>query len=272
MGTILGKVSDAGPGGFAIYDVAGQRVAVANVGGKYYAFVDRCTHMGCPLSNGPVDGTTVTCLCHGSKFDFTTGAVLVGPARAPLDSYPVKVVGDEIELLLAEPEAQPPLPAREEVRASETAAAPPEAAPVAAKESVLAKVPLFSILEPATIEALEAFTFRRQFEPGDIIVEEGRTGNGLYIVVSGKVEVVKGLDRRPGQVVATFGPGEPFGEMALIGDWPRSASVRALEATECLGMDRWVFLLYLNKEPQLAIRLLQILAKRLMEAGEKLSE
>jgi nitrite reductase/ring-hydroxylating ferredoxin subunit len=184
MGTILGKVSDAGPGGFAIYDVAGQQVAVANVGGKYYAFVDRCTHMGCPLSNGPVDGTTVTCLCHGSKFDFTTGAVLVGPARAPLDSYPVKVVDDEIELLLAEREAPPPPPAREEMRAPEKAAAPPEAGPVAAKESVLGKVPLFSILEPATIEALEAFTFRRQFEPGDIIVEEGRGREALNSATS----------------------------------------------------------------------------------------
>jgi CRP-like cAMP-binding protein len=60
--------------------------------------------------------------------------------------------------------------------------------------------------------------------------------------------------------------------MALLGEWPRTASVRALEATECLGIDRWIFLDHLDKEPKLALRLLQILALRLAETAERLAE
>ncbi len=141
-----------------------------------------------------------------------------------------------------------------------------------AAESVLAQVNLFAGLDEQSLESLEAFTFRRTFSEGEEIVEEGRTGNGLFIVLSGNVEVVKGLAGKSPQVLATLGPGEPFGEMALVGEWPRTASVRATEATECMGMDRWVFLTHLNKEPQLAVRMLQILAQRLAEANDKLEK
>lgn len=137
---------------------------------------------------------------------------------------------------------------------------------------MLARVPLFSGLDAASLESLEAFTFRRTFKAGDMIVEEGRTGNGLYVVLSGRVEVVKGLGSERPQTVAILGPGEPFGEMALLGEWKRSASIRAVDEAECLGMDRWAFLAHLNTEPQLAIKLLQMLAQRLAETDEKLVE
>lgn len=138
--------------------------------------------------------------------------------------------------------------------------------------SALARVPLFSGLDAAALESLEPFTFRRAFKPGDVIVEEGRTGNGLYVVLSGQVEVVKGLNGQRPQVAAVLGPGEPFGEMALLGEWKRSASVRAIDEAECLGMDRWAFIAHMNKEPRIAIRLLQLLAQRLAETDAKLIE
>jgi CRP-like cAMP-binding protein len=133
-------------------------------------------------------------------------------------------------------------------------------------------VPLFAGLDKASLESLEAFTFRKKFAPGAVIVEEGRTGNGLYIVLSGRVEVVKGLGGPNPQVAAVLGAAEPFGEMALLGDWKRSASVRALEEVECLGMDRWAFLAHLNREPQLAVKMLQMLAERLAQTNERLAE
>ena len=137
---------------------------------------------------------------------------------------------------------------------------------------VLSRVPLFAGLDAKTVEALAGFTFSRTFEPGDLIVEEGRTGNGMFIVVSGSAEVIKGLKTGQPRVVATLGANEPIGEMALLGEWPRTASVRALEKTECLGIDRWIFLDHLSKEPMLALRLLQILALRLAETAERLAE
>lgn len=133
--------------------------------------------------------------------------------------------------------------------------------------SALGHVPLFAGLEPAALEALEGLTFRRTFAPGEVIVEEGRTGNGLFVVLAGHVEVLKATAAGGAQVLATLGPGEPFGEMALLGDWKRSASVRAAEETTCLGMDRWVFLAHLRREPELALGVIQFLAQRLADAN-----
>ena len=141
-----------------------------------------------------------------------------------------------------------------------------------AADSVLASVHIFSGLGPEALAGLEAFTFRRKFKPGELIVEEGRTGNGLYVVLSGEVEVIKGLDGARPQKVATLGAGEPFGEMALLGEWPRSASVRAIGDVECLGMDRWVFLAHLDREPGIAKKMLQVMAQRLAETAERLAE
>ena len=137
---------------------------------------------------------------------------------------------------------------------------------------VLTNVPLFGGLDARAIEALAGFTFRKTFEAGELIVEEGRTGNGLFIIVSGSAEVIKGLQTKQPRTVARLGAGEPIGEMALLGEWPRSASVRALETTECIGIDRWIFLDHLDREPKLALRLLQIMALRLAETAERLAE
>ena len=135
----------------------------------------------------------------------------------------------------------------------------------------LADVPLFAGLSAATIERLSSFAFRRTFVPGELIVEEGRTANGLFIVISGLVEIVKGLDSDRPTLVATLGAGEPIGEMEILAEWPRTASARAVEPTECLGIDSWVFMDYLHEEPQLAIRLLQILSKRLAVTSERVA-
>ena len=137
---------------------------------------------------------------------------------------------------------------------------------------VLGRAWLFSGLEKSQLEAISNFTFQKTFSPGELIVEEGHTGNGMYVVLSGEVEVVKGTDTANQQVLAKLGTGEVFGEMALLGEWPRTASVRALEGVECLGIDRWVFLAQLERQPQLAVNLLLILAKRLRDTDARLAE
>jgi 3-phenylpropionate/trans-cinnamate dioxygenase ferredoxin component len=68
------------------------------VGGSFYAFGDTCTHRRCPLSKGELEGTTVTCPCHGSQFDVTTGAVLRGPAEDPVGSYPMTMEGELLQV------------------------------------------------------------------------------------------------------------------------------------------------------------------------------
>ena len=137
---------------------------------------------------------------------------------------------------------------------------------------ILRRVWLFSQLEQGQLDAISSFTFQKTFGPGELIVEEGHTGNGLYVIVSGNVEVVKALGTENQRVVATRGSGEVFGEMALLGEWPRTASVRALDQVECLGIDRWVFLAQLERQPQVSIRMLQILAQRLRESDARFEE
>jgi 3-phenylpropionate/trans-cinnamate dioxygenase ferredoxin component len=95
----VGHSKDVPAGCMRVFDVAGAKVNVANTGGRLYAFDDICTHAGCSLAMGELDGTTVTCACHGSQFDVTTGAVLRGPASRPVRSRIVQV---EAEDLLAE--------------------------------------------------------------------------------------------------------------------------------------------------------------------------
>ena len=133
----------------------------------------------------------------------------------------------------------------------------------------LRQVWLFSGLSQDQLDAVSSFTFQKTFGPGELIVEEGHTGNGLYIVVSGKVEVVKGLDTEEQRVLATRESGEVIGEMALLGEWPRTASVRALDEVKCIGIDRGVFLAQLERQPQLGIRMLQVLALRLRESDAR---
>ena len=87
----IGQASDLGEGEMKQVQVAGTRVAIANVAGRFYAFGDTCTHMGCSLSEGKLEETTVTCRCHGSQFDVTTGQVRRGPARNPEPRYRVEV-------------------------------------------------------------------------------------------------------------------------------------------------------------------------------------
>jgi len=78
------------------FDVAGTAIGVANVNGHLYAFDDRCTHKGCSLAKGQLQGTTVECPCHGSRFDVVTGSVLRGPALQAVRSRLVTVERHEL--------------------------------------------------------------------------------------------------------------------------------------------------------------------------------
>lgn len=77
-------------------DVAGDSILLSNVDGKFYAIGNICTHAGCPLYGGLLKGKTITCSCHGSQFDVTTGEVLRGPADEPEPAYEVKIDGEDI--------------------------------------------------------------------------------------------------------------------------------------------------------------------------------
>jgi nitrite reductase/ring-hydroxylating ferredoxin subunit len=87
----IGDVQEVAEGQMRVFDVKGTRVNVVRTAGQIYAFDDTCTHMGCSLANGSLEGTTVTCACHGSQFDVTSGAVVRGPAQRAVRSHAVEV-------------------------------------------------------------------------------------------------------------------------------------------------------------------------------------
>lgn len=97
----IGTTSDVSSGNMKTFVISGKHIALANVDGKYFAIDDICTHSRCSLGNdGMLDGTVVTCGCHGAQFDVTSGKVLALPAPSDVKSYQVKVEGDSILVLL----------------------------------------------------------------------------------------------------------------------------------------------------------------------------
>jgi len=92
----IGNVKDVAAGQMRAFDVAGTKVDVANADGHLYALENTCTHRGCSLASGKLEGTTITCPCHGSQFDVTSGAVLRGPAIQPVRSRSVQIAGEDL--------------------------------------------------------------------------------------------------------------------------------------------------------------------------------
>jgi CRP/FNR family cyclic AMP-dependent transcriptional regulator len=139
-------------------------------------------------------------------------------------------------------------------------------------EDALRNVPLFAGLEAADLQRLARILVPRQYEAGDVIIREGDEAVGFFVVSSGKVRVVKDLGRDKEQVLATLTPGEFFGETALLDGYPRTASVQAVEKTECLALTRWDFMSELKGSPTMAVEIVRALARRLRQTDASLSE
>lgn len=124
----------------------------------------------------------------------------------------------------------------------------------------LRKVPLFEGISNADLERIAESAKERRFEVGTPIVSAGEPGHGFYLIIDGRVEVKRG-DR----TIATLGPGNYFGELALIRERPRAATVVAKDPTTCLVLARWDFKGIVVANPSIAIRLLETVANRLQD-------
>jgi CRP/FNR family transcriptional regulator, cyclic AMP receptor protein len=137
------------------------------------------------------------------------------------------------------------------------------------KEDMLKNVPIFSGLERRDIERLGKIMVPRTVQAGEVIIKEGDQAAGFFIISKGKVEVVQGIDGSNPQRLAELGPGEFFGEMALFEGFPRNATVRATEDTECLAMTRWDFTAEMKNHPAIAVGMVPVLVRRLREVESK---
>jgi len=134
-----------------------------------------------------------------------------------------------------------------------------------AHEQFLARVPIFANCTPAEIAMIAEAAHESAFAPGQIIVTQGTPGQAFYLVLSGRVEIL-----RDSVSLGSFGPGDFFGEMSLLDSAPRSATIRALEETSCLMVSSWDFKALLERHPSIAIKLLEVLSRRLRVADERL--
>lgn len=96
--TRVAKVSDVEPGGAMPVEAGGREIALFNVDGELHAVDENCSHEEGPLSQGYLEGHEIECPVHGSRFDVRTGAVTGEPAVLPVEAFPVRVVGDDIEV------------------------------------------------------------------------------------------------------------------------------------------------------------------------------
>jgi len=138
-------------------------------------------------------------------------------------------------------------------------------------EDTLAQVPLFSQLSRRDLKRVAAGTVSRHVAKGDIIVKEGEQAVVFYLISSGRAEVVKGVDGSSPRVLGILKAGDFFGDMALLDGYLRSATVRALEDTQCLVLSRWDFLAELRASPFIAAQMLPVLSRRLREAEAQLT-
>lgn len=125
-------------------------------------------------------------------------------------------------------------------------------------EAQLASVPLLAGLDDRVRRRLAQIGKRRTYAAGEAIVKEGSTGTALYVILSGRVRVERG-----GNQVGELGAGDFFGELALIEDEPRSASVIAADESECLLFPAWEFRALLDEQPQIAVAIMRALIERI---------
>jgi CRP-like cAMP-binding protein len=135
------------------------------------------------------------------------------------------------------------------------------------KVAWLKLVPLLAGCTDEAIERMADVSGEREFAAGQAIVLQGQVGNGLYILISGGVRIVAGRTE-----LGRLGPGESFGELAVIDQQPRAATVLADGPTVCLGLASWDLVALLRKDPTLALNLLRSLAGRLRSADAQLRD
>ena len=94
----VASVTDLKPGEKLGVTIEDKPILLVNLENVYYAIGGKCTHRGCMLSDGTVDGSRIRCICHGSTFELKTGALIKGPTSKPEPSYRVMVEGDQIQV------------------------------------------------------------------------------------------------------------------------------------------------------------------------------
>jgi CRP-like cAMP-binding protein len=135
--------------------------------------------------------------------------------------------------------------------------------------ATLGRVPALAGLDTGQLEAVSAVFRERTFEAGSTVIREGERGArvlAFFIIVDGSAAV-----SAAGTDVATLGPGDHFGEVALFCDVPRTATVRAVTDLSCLALSSWEFRPFVESHPAIAWKLLETMAIRMTELASEIT-
>jgi CRP-like cAMP-binding protein len=137
---------------------------------------------------------------------------------------------------------------------------------------LLGRVPVFSTLEHDDLERIAGLAVPRTFEPGQIVFREGDASDTCYVVRSGRARA--GREHSDGRTItlATFGPGDIFGELAMFEDELRSATVEAVQRTSVVAVLGPDMRRLMAEHPEIAIRLVVALGRRLRETNDRLAK
>ena len=144
-------------------------------------------------------------------------------------------------------------------------------------EDVLARVDLFSGLRKNDLKDLATQCREGKFSPGSVMLSEGGQGLGLFIITKGTARITrKNSPDGTEEVLGTAGAGEVIGELALLDDLPRSATVTAVDEVTVISMPLWEFRRFLRRslrnDPDVALDLLAVLSRRLRKAEQRILE
>jgi CRP-like cAMP-binding protein len=137
--------------------------------------------------------------------------------------------------------------------------------------ALLHRVPVFSALGDDDLTRLAEVAVPRRFEAGEVVFREGDESNTCYIVRSGRARAIREHSDGRSITLATFGPGEIFGELAMFDDERRSATVEAIESTEAIAILGGDMRRLLRRHPGISVKLLSALGRRLRETNERLA-
>jgi len=131
---------------------------------------------------------------------------------------------------------------------------------------------IFSRLNDDELGELANLTIERTFMPNEFIFWDGDTPDWFYMVTEGKVKVLKHSSSGKEFIIAFFGPGEMFGEVAVFENKPYPASAQAVIETKVVGIKREDFLSFLANRPQVSLRTINVLGERLRDAQSRLRD
>jgi len=142
----------------------------------------------------------------------------------------------------------------------------------AGRAEVLKQSLIFSSLSKNELEVLSQVAFERNFKPNEFIFWEGDSPEYFYVVVSGRVKIVKHSSTGKEFIIAFFGPGEMFGEVAVFENKPYPASAQAVSEVKVVGIRRDDFLTFLASHPRVALSIINVLGGRLRDAANRLKD